>query len=221
MEKICVLIPSYNEAKTIGGLIRNLKSRFKNIYVVDDGSRDNTASVAISEGAAVVVHEKNKGKGASLREGFKHIIKRGFNTVLIMDGDGQHDASDIDNFIKKMDESGADIIVGNRMLDTSSMPLMRIATNRFMSFIISRICGQRVPDTQCGFRLIKSDVLHKIDLKSSNYEIESEILLKAARNGFKIESVPIKTVYNNELSRINPFVDTIRFLSFLVKTAGR
>jgi hypothetical protein len=135
-----------------------------------------------------------------------------------MDGDGQHHAGDVDNFLKKMDETNADIVIGNRMSDTSSMPLTRHLTNRIMSFFISKICGHRIPDTQCGFRLIKRSVLENIRFKSSNFEIESELLLKAAKKGFRIESVPIKTIYADEESRINPVIDTVRFIAFLIKT---
>jgi hypothetical protein len=109
------------------------------------------------------------------------------------------------------------MIIGNRMLDTASMPRHRIITNRFMSTMISRLSGCYVPDTQCGFRLIKRDTLQKIKLESSNYEIESEMIIKAARAGCTIESLPIKTVYEDERSRINPVFDTIRFIILMVK----
>jgi glycosyltransferase involved in cell wall biosynthesis len=215
----CVLIPSYNEARTIGHLVSELRARDLTVYVVDDGSSDDTAKIAESEGAVVVRHKENRGKGASMREGFRHILKRGFDSVVVMDGDGQHVVEDIGNFIEKMKETNADIVVGNRMLDTSLMPGLRIHTNRFMSSLISLIAGQNVPDTQSGFRLIKREVLQKIDLESSNYEIESEMIIKAARAGFRIESVPIKTVYKDEKSRINPVVDAFRFIAFLARTA--
>ena len=218
--KNCILIPSYNEARTIGVITKELKSRSLAVFVVDDGSTDETGSIARSQGAVVIAHDKNKGKGASLIEGFNRILKEGFDAVLIMDGDGQHATSDVDNFFKKMDDSGADIVIGNRMLDTTSMPIARKLTNKFMSRIISRMCGQVIPDTQCGFKLIKRNVLESIKFEFSNFEIESEVLFKAAKKGFKIESVPVKTVYAGETSSINPIFDTIRFLSFLIKMAG-
>lgn len=215
----CVLIPSYNEAKTIGGIIRRLKDRGITVYVVDDGSVDDTFSIATSEGAIVVRHKENMGKGASLRQGFEHISKKGYDAVLVMDGDNQHEVDSIGDFTNKMDESGADMVIGNRMSDTASMPLIRRITNRFMSWLISKLCGQYVPDTQCGFRLIKKRVLDSVKLKSSNFEIESEIILKTSRGGFRIASVPIKSVYEDERSRINPITDTIRFILFLISHA--
>lgn len=217
IKNFCALIPSYNAAKTIGRIIKRVKDRGLVIYVVDDGSADDTATIAEAEGAIVVKHKVNRGKGASLREGFKHILKKNFDAVLIMDADNQHDAEDIDHFLKKMDSTGADIIIGNRMLDTSSMPYIRVVVNRFMSYVISKITGQSIPDSQCGFRLIKKEVLQRIVLESSRYEIDSEIIIKAARDNFKIESVPVKTLYQGEASRINPFLDTLRFIALLIK----
>ena len=216
-QNLSVLIPSYNEARTIGHIVAELILKGFIVYVVDDGSSDDTARLAHAEGAVVVKHRKNMGKGASLREGFRHIVKKGFDAVIVMDGDGQHLTSDIENFTEKMDATGADIVIGNRMLDVSSMPEERKHTNRFMSFLISRLSGQSVPDSQCGYRLIKTEVLRKVKLEASNYEIESEMIIRASRAGFRIESVPIKTIYKGEKSRVNPVVDTLRFIVFVVK----
>ena len=219
--KNCILIPSYNEARNIGAITKELKSRSLAVYVVDDGSVDGTADIAKGQGAVVITHDRNRGKGASLIDGFDRVLKDGFDAVLVMDGDGQHATGDVDNFFKKMAETGADIVIGNRMLDTVSMPAIRNITNRIMSRVISNMSGQKIPDTQCGFKLIKRNVLESIKFEFSNFEIESEIILKAARMGFKIESVPVKTVYLDETSKIKPIFDTIRFLSFLINKAEK
>ena len=219
--KICVLIPSYNEARTIGQVIRDVRARNLAAYVVDDGSSDNTAAIAASEGAVVIRQPANKGKGAALREGFKNVLAAGFDAVIAMDADGQHSADDIDNLIRRMDGTGADMIIGNRMDDTAAMPGTRVYTNRFMSHLISMVAGQYIPDSQSGYRLIKRKVLETISLESSNYEIESEMIIMAARSGFRIEAAPIKTVYQDEKSRINPVIDTWRFILFMVKIAFR
>jgi glycosyltransferase involved in cell wall biosynthesis len=215
----CVLIPSFNEARTIGPLVSSLREIGFTVYVVDDGSADDTASIAEAGGAIVLKHRYNKGKGASLREGFGHIVKKGFDSVVAMDGDGQHDPADIEGFIEKMRSTGCDIVIGNRMMDTSSMPLVRILTNRFMSALISVMAGQRVPDSQSGFRLIRCEVLRRVELKSSNYEIESEMIIRSAKAGFRIESAPIRTIYSGEKSRINPVIDALRFVFFVFKTS--
>ena len=110
--KNCILIPSYNEARTIGVITKELKARGLEVYVVDDGSTDETAGIALSQGAVVIAHDKNKGKGASLIEGFDRILKEDFDAILVMDGDGQHATGDVDNFFNKMAETGADIVIG-------------------------------------------------------------------------------------------------------------
>ncbi len=217
--KICVLIPSYNEARTIGRIVKDLRAKGLIVYVVDDGSTDETSSISLSNGALIIRHEKNMGKGASLRDGFSRIVSEGYDAVLVMDGDDQHEVSSVSEFISTMEATGADIVIGNRMNDTSRMPFVRIVTNRFMSYLISRIARHRVPDTQCGFRLIKTDVLKKIELRSSNFETESEFIIKAARSGFRIESIPIKALYRDEKSKINPIIDTFRFVKLLLRIA--
>lgn len=216
---IAVVVPSYNESRTIGAIVKRLKERDFAVYVIDDGSQDDTEAKALAEGAIVIRNPKNMGKGGALKEGFKRVEQDGFDMVLIMDGDDQHDVADIAHLIKRMRETRADMIIGNRMTDTSRMPLIRIAVNRFMSWLISVISGQYVPDTQCGFRLIKTAVLKKIVFESNNYEIESEMIVKAARAGFTIDSTNIKTVYQDEVSRINPVIDTLRFMRLMLKLA--
>jgi glycosyltransferase involved in cell wall biosynthesis len=214
---ICVVVPSYNEARTIGAITKRLIARKLPVIVIDDGSIDDTAHKAEREGATVIRNPKNMGKGAALREGFKKAITDGFDCVMIMDGDDQHDDRDIAHLIMCMRETRADLVVGNRMHDTARMPFVRIAVNHFMSWLISVVSGQFVPDTQCGFRLIKRELLMKTRLESKKYEIESEMIVKAARAGFKISSVPITTVYKDEVSRINPVIDTLRFIRLMIK----
>ena len=145
---ICALIPSYNEAKTIGGIVKEVRAQGLSVYVVDDGSSDDTAAVASEAGAIVIKNERNMGKGASLREGFKLILKDGCDAVVVMDGDNQHEAGSIPDFVYQAEVEGADMVIGNRMLDTKAMPYVRLNTNRFMSYILSKMCGQKIPDTR-------------------------------------------------------------------------
>lgn len=219
MIRICALIPSYNEARTIGKIVGEIRAMDIPVYVVDDGSSDETGQIAEQEGAIVIRNAKNMGKGASLRAGFERVLRGDCDAVVTLDGDDQHEAKSIPVFAKAMEELSADIVVGNRMLDTAPMPFVRQQTNRFMSYLISKICGQEVPDTQCGYRLIKRKVLKDIRLDSSNYEIESEMIIKSGRKGFRIVSVPIRTVYEDQKSRINPIIDTLRFFALIIRTA--
>ena len=213
--KACVLIPSFNEEKTIGGLVKSVLDQGYRVLVIDDGSSDATATIAKENGAEVLVNEKNMGKGLSLRRAFTLLAKRDFDAVITMDGDGQHLPSDLAPFVNSFEQKKPGIIVGNRMLEAKGMPPVRWLTNKFMSFLISCFCHQSIPDSQCGFRLIDVRVLKKMNLQTDNFEIESEMLLEAAKNGFRIESVPIATVYEGQHSAINPWKDTIRFFKFL------
>lgn len=215
--KICVLIPSFNEGKTIGGLVKSVLAQGFGVLVIDDGSHDGTAAIARENGAEVLVNEKNMGKGLSLRRAFEVLAQRDLEAVVIMDGDGQHLPGDLAPFVGCFRQKKPGVIVGNRMAKAKGMPPVRWLTNKFMSFLISCICHQPVPDSQCGFRLIDIQVLKKINLRTENFEIESEILLEAAKNGFKIESVPITTVYDGQHSAINPWKDTLRFFKFILK----
>jgi len=214
--RTCVIIPAYNESKTIAGLIARIRKLALEVIIIDDGSRDDTVKIAASCGAEVLRNARNIGKGASLIKGYNFAVARGFDAVISMDGDGQHSCGDIMAFIRKAENSQAALIVGNRMSATRGMPTLRVMTNCFMSRLISLIVKQYIPDTQCGFRLAKKELLAKMNLATSKYETESEILIKAARLGFKIESLPIKTIYSGQKSQINPFIDTLRFLRFII-----
>jgi glycosyltransferase involved in cell wall biosynthesis len=215
---ICVIIPTYNEAKAIGGIVKEIISKRKfDVVVVDDGSSDKTGKIASDNGAVVIYNKTNLGKGFALKQGFKYALDNGYNEVITMDGDGQHHHEDLDNFINAAQDADVAIVVGNRMLGIENMPFVRKITNKTMSSVISLVCKQPVPDSQCGFRLIKREVLEKINLKTDKYEIESELLIKAAKLNHKIKSVNIRTIYSGQKSQINPFVDTFRFIKFILK----
>jgi len=218
--KVCVLIPSYNEERTIGDIVREIKKIGLDVIVIDDGSADDTERTAAENGALVMRHAKNLGKGASIKEGFDFILRlTNFEAVIIMDGDGQHSTRDIQKFITHACEHGDDLIVGNRMNYVKNMPPVRVATNRFMSLLLSLMCRQRIPDTQCGFRLIRRKVLKRIKLELNKYDLESEMLIKASREKMKIASMPVETIYKDTtLSRIHPIKDSIRFIGLVIKS---
>ncbi|MEW5758007.1 MAG: glycosyltransferase family 2 protein [Candidatus Omnitrophota bacterium] len=213
---ICVLIPTYNEAKIIGPLVKEIKELGFDTVVIDDGSIDSTVSLAEEAGAVVLKTEINQGKGMSLRRGFAYVLKHSYDIIIIMDGDGQHAPSNIKNFIRELNNSHADLIIGNRMHKPKGMPLERWLTNNIMSFFVSFVCRQHIPDSQCGFRLIKKRVLEVIYLKSKNFQIDSEIIIQTHRKGFKIGSCPIDTIYTGSLSKINPIIDAFRFARFML-----
>lgn len=214
---VCILIPAYNESKTITQLVTGVKDMGLHVVVVDDGSVDNTALLASEAGAIVLSNKRNQGKGATLQKGFQYVVDKKYDGVICMDGDGQHAIADLDNFLNSPNLQKNTVINGNRMTNSKDMPFVRLYTNRFMSFLISSVCGQKVPDTQCGFRYIGRDILQSIQLTSGCYEIESEILIKSSKKGFSIHSVPIQTIYQGEASHIRPVRDTVRFFAYLLK----
>lgn len=218
---ICVIIPTYNEAKTIADIIKQVKLQGFDVIVVDDGSTDGTFQIAGNNNAVVLRNEKNEGKGASLVKGFNYAVAHNYGAAITIDGDGQHDTVDIPHFIKAAETSDSGILIGNRMHKPKDMPTARFLANKFMSWIISHVVKQNIPDSQCGFRFIKKEVLEKIRFETNNYDAESELLLKAARLGFKIGAVPIDTIYRGEKSRINPFVDALRFIRLMFREGFR
>lgn len=214
--KICVLIPAYNEEKTIRSVVSEAAENVEAVIVVDDGSSDGTAEEARRGGAVVISHGENRGKGAALKTGFRHALEKGFEGVIVMDADGQHKPADISAFLERAAVSSAGIILGNRMEDTKKMPLIRYLTNRFTSAVVSRMACQRITDSQCGFRFIRCSFLRDVELKTGKFETETEMLIAAARAGCGIDSVRISTIYGREKSKINPVVDTLRFLRLVL-----
>lgn len=218
----CVIVPAYQEEDCIGRVVKGIRKYCDHVVVIDDGSTDGTSDEAKKAGAVVIRHETNMGKGTSLNSGFKYALEHGFDFVVTMDADGQHDPDEIPHFIEAYVETGIPVLVGNRMGVCVTMPLVRRLTNRFMSWLLSRKMNQYVPDSQCGFRLYRCDVIPFVSAESERYAAESEVLLCLAERGIRIGSVPIKVIYRNEKSKINPFKDTIRFFAMLrkYKTGG-
>jgi len=215
-----VAMPSYNEARTIGVIIRDIVKMGISVLVIDDGSADNTEHMALDSGAMVMRNRKNFGKGFSIREGIKYVLKKtNFEWMIIMDADGQHHAEDIPALMEATRGEGSepDIVIGNRMLNSEPMPPMRYLTNRFMSRVVSGICRQDIPDTQCGYRIIKVSSLEKLELTSKKYDIDSEMLITAAAKNMIIRSVPVQTIYGEEISKIRPIRDTLRFMTLILK----
>lgn len=215
--KICVLIPVYNEAKAIAEVVKPLVEDNVDVVVLDDGSDDNSGPLAKAAGATVLTNNKRSGKGATLRRGFQYSVEHDYDGVITMDGDGQHAVSDVILFIKEAQKNPHGLIVGNRMHNAPNMPLSRKLTNYSMSMLISWACHQKIPDTQCGLRYIPRETLESIHLGSDDYEIETEVLIKAAKKNYKIVSRPIEVIYRGEESHIHPIKDTVRFFSYFLK----
>ncbi|MEP7015510.1 MAG: glycosyltransferase family 2 protein [Verrucomicrobiota bacterium] len=212
---VAALVPAFNEEKHIGDVVRRTRAKLNHVLVVDDGSIDATAAEARTAGADVITHPKNVGKGEAIRTGLRHWQDRQFTWVLILDADAQHRPEEIDRFLKAPLSSDAKMFVGSRMADVTRMPLMRRMVNRYMSKKISRACGQIIPDTQCGFRMLHRDLIPELLVGADRFDYETEMLIKTSRKGLRIDSVPITTVYSDEVSSIHPVRDSLRFFKLM------
>lgn len=218
--KWSIIIPAYNAGKYLPELFSEIAkfSTLDKVVVINDGSSDNTIKVCEDNNIALVSHKKNKGKGAALRTGFEFCLEKGDDFVITMDADGQHSPEFIPDFIKKYEETRKDIIIGNRLADTSNMPRDRVFSNKTTTFLLSLISGQKLYDSQSGYRLISCKVLQNIDTISDKFDMESEQLVKASRAGYRIDQIPIKTIYDDEgSSSIHRFKDTYRFIKMFFR----
>jgi glycosyltransferase involved in cell wall biosynthesis len=211
---VAAVIPAYFEEKHIAAVAGRTLQQLEHVLVIDDGSTDATAEAARNAGVEVIVHPQNRGKGESIKTGLRHWLERGFTYVVILDGDGQHRPEEIERFLAAA-STGAELLVGTRMNDVREMPLIRRSVNRYMSNKISRLCGQPIPDTQCGFRMVHRSLIPDLLGGADRFDYETEMLILASRKGCRIESVPITTVYSDEVSSIHPVRDTIRFFQLM------
>lgn len=214
--RFCAVIPAFFEEPTIRPIVECVRALGLDVVVVDDGSGDATAAQAEAAGAAVVRHPENRGKGVALKTGFEWARRHGYEAAVTLDADGQHDPAEIPRFIDSYLRTGIPVLIGNRMWNPRGMPPVRYWTNRIMSALLNRQMGQYVPDTQCGFRLIRCDLVPFVSARAERFAAESEILLRMAERGIRIGSVRIATIYGEEKSAIRPMADTVRFLRMIL-----
>jgi glycosyltransferase involved in cell wall biosynthesis len=212
---VAAVIPAYLEEKHVGDVVRRTLRQLPNVVVVDDGSDDRTAEEARKAGADVIVHEQNRGKGESIKSGFRYWLSHGSTYVIILDADGQHLPEEIERFLAAASSGIGELLIGTRMNDVREMPALRRMVNRYMSRKISRACGQDIPDTQCGFRMVHRSIIPNLLGGTERFDYETEMLILASRAGCRIASVPISTVYSDEVSSIHPVRDTLRFFKLM------
>lgn len=204
-----VLIPAHNEEKQIANIVRQASAHLP-VLVVDDGSSDQTAALAEEAGAQVIRQSPNQGKGVALNTGFAWALQQGYEAVLTLDGDGQHDPAEIPKFLAA-GAQGADLIIGVR--DFSQMPLVRKAANSLGTILLSWALGQQVPDNQSGYRLIGKRVMQAmLASREVGFEFEVEMIVLAIQRGFTIGWVPIRTIYEGGASHIQPLKHLVNFI---------
>jgi len=220
LSECAAVVPCLNEARTIRGLVTELRAYLPRIYVVDDGSTDGTGVEAAQAGATVLRHASPCGKGTALQTGLARAHAEGFAWALVLDGDGQHAPADIPKFATAA-RQGASLVVGNRLHAPAAMPWLRRWVNRWMSGRLSALSGRPLPDTQCGYRLIRLEAWAALDLRSRMFEWESESLVAFLRSGARVDFVPIATLYRGERSKISPARDTIRWFRWYLAERRR
>jgi len=217
---VFALIPAYDAARTVGEVVRAARRFLPQVLVVDDGSSDGTAVEARAAGARVLRFDSNRGKGMALRAGFSQALQAGAAAVVTIDADGQHDASEIPRFVTRWQTHAAGIVIGSRVRSYDGMTPSRRFGNRFSQVAISFFSGVTLPDPQSGFRLYDAKVLRAIPLRGARYELESEVIVKAARTGFALDSVDIGTprADGTASSHFRPWRDTTRICVAVVRS---
>ncbi len=219
-KEICIIIPVYNEAENIGRVIEQVKQALPEagIIVSDDGSVDETKTIAVSCRAVLIESPSNKGKGAALTRGFVYAAGRKFKWIITLDGDGQHDPVFLKDFVRAAGSGKYDIITGCRKRIPGTMPLHRILSNSITSFLVSARILKRIRDSQAGYRMFRTEITKKLRVEDPGFQFESEFLIKAGIAQYRIGHVEISTIYGSEKSKINNVSDTLKFIKLYLKS---
>lgn len=214
--KICVIIPAYNAEKTIGPVVSGTLKYVGQVLVADDGSTDLTPKIAANAGAEVIFIRKNRGKGHALKVLFQRAMDEGYDAVISVDADGQHEPKEIPRFMVAHVKAPNDIIVGSRMDEQSKIPQARYNSMHVARFFISIAANQFIEDTQCGFRLYPMSLIQKMNLTQERYVTESEILMKAGDMGAFITSVRIGAIYEDYVSHFKSVIDVGAITAYVI-----
>lgn len=218
--KILAIIPAFNEEGRVGKVVRQVSEYNVDPLVVDDGSGDATAAEAEATGARVLRFTENRGKGIAIRKAFDLSLKEGYDGVILIDGDGQHDPAYIPDFALAL-KKGAGLVIGSRMHDMKGMPPQRIFTNTVSSYFLTFVTGRKIRDSQSGFRALSCEVIDNLRLTSTRYEVETEILLQAARLPYPFAHVEIPTIYADEKSKYRALRDIYMLFRLIIRDIRR
>jgi glycosyltransferase involved in cell wall biosynthesis len=210
--KICVIVPTYNNHKTLKRVLDSVLQYTSNIIVVNDGSTDATAKILGDYGNLVQIHHpKNAGKGTALRNGFKKALQLDYNYAITIDSDGQHFASDIPSFISVLENEGDALLIGSRNMTQENVPKKSSFGNKFSNFWFWFETGHKLEDTQSGYRLYP---LKKIPVRycTNKFEFEIEIIVRSDWKGIPVKNIPIQVLYDpsERVSHFRPFKDFTR-----------
>lgn len=213
---VAVVIPFYNEEDYIEKIIEQTLKYSNYIIAVNDGSTDNSIKNIKSDNRIILINlEKNCGKGYALNRGFEKAIELGIEFTVTLDADLQHDPLLIPIFFNAIKDF--DIIIGKRNRKLGVMPIQRIMSNKLTSYLLSKKTGEKILDSQCGYRLYRTNILKPILPNSNGFEAESEIIINAAKKNLKIGFVDIPTIYANEKSKMKSLEAIKGFLRILTQ----
>ncbi len=195
--KILIILPAYNEASVIGNVLFDIQIEgYSNICLVDDGSSDNTSDIAQKYDVNILTHPLNRGAGAATQTGITYAKIQNFQYAILMDSDGQHIPKDIESLYTKMEETDADIIIGNRFFITENdVPKHRIAYNQIANIFTNVFCEKKYADTQSGFRLLNRKAIELLNLKTRGFGFCSEMIIESEKLNLRIEETPIRVLY--------------------------
>jgi glycosyltransferase involved in cell wall biosynthesis len=220
VREVACVIPAYDAAATLEGVVRGLRAALPDALViaVDDGSSDATHDVAAACCDRAVRFHANRGKGAALRAGFDVAHAECVHAVITIDADGQHDPARAPALLAAL--ADADIVIGTRARTRGTMPLGRRVTNALASAAVGAIVGVSVPDAQSGYRAIRRAVLADVTAGGDRYEYETELLIAAVRAGYRIGSVGVPTTYGAP-SHFRPWGDSMRVVRAIWRQRAR
>ena len=207
---VCVVIPAYNAGRTIVRVATEACSLGYRVLVVDDGSTDATAALAVDLPVTLLSHDRNRGKGAALKTGFSWALDQGCDGVVTLDADGQHEVTAVPQLVKRAEAEGVAILIASRYAQFQQMAGLRRHWNRFGAWCIKTRTGFNIDDSQSGFRYYSADLLRSLALDKDGYDLEMEVLVKGWRAGFRIDSIPVaaRVADGRATSHFRPVRDT-------------
>ncbi len=201
--KVIAAIPAYNEEKYIGTIVLKARQYVDEVIVVDDGSTDQTANIARLAGASVILHQQNRGYGASVQTLLAEARKKSLDVLVLLDADAQHNPDEIPDLIKSI-LAGSDLVIGSRERQRGNIPVYRQVGQRVLSHFSHILSGKKVVDSECGFRAFSPKAITELKLRQRGMAISAETIAAAADKGLNVTQIPVSAIYTKDGSTLRP-----------------